>query len=127
MGTKDLPAVIDYILQTTGADQIFYAGHSMGTTMFYVLCAQRPEYNSKIRAMFSLAPVAFMTNVTCPLMHLVSKIAVKSGVRCQLIYDYVIQFSRMTPTNTLSMYTTNKILHRCCMLLASRHSQSALH
>lgn len=32
MGTKDTPAVIDYILKSTGADKINYLGHSEGTT-----------------------------------------------------------------------------------------------
>jgi lysosomal acid lipase/cholesteryl ester hydrolase len=90
MGTEDLPTVIDYILQTTGADQIFYAAHSMGTTMFYVLCSERPEYNSKIRAMFSLAPIAFMSHLKSPLLQLTATIGGQLGVRCQLIYDYAI-------------------------------------
>jgi pimeloyl-ACP methyl ester carboxylesterase len=85
MGTKDLPAVIDYILQNTGAPQIFYAGHSMGTTMFYVLATERPEYNNKIRAMFSLAPIAFMSNLNSPLLQIVSTIGDELGVRYQLV------------------------------------------
>jgi lysosomal acid lipase/cholesteryl ester hydrolase len=85
MGTKDLPAVIDHILQTTGAEQIFYAGHSMGTTMFYVLCSERPEYNSKIRAMFSLAPVAFMSNVKSPILQMTASMGSQLEVSCQLI------------------------------------------
>ena len=32
MGTKDTPAVIDYILGKTGRDKIAYIGHSEGTT-----------------------------------------------------------------------------------------------
>ncbi|XP_046395248.1 lipase 3-like [Ischnura elegans] len=67
MGKHDLPAEIDFVLQHTGKSDLFYAGHSMGTTMFYVMCAERPEYNAKIRAQFSLAPVAFMSRVQTPL------------------------------------------------------------
>ncbi|KDR16428.1 Lipase 3 [Zootermopsis nevadensis] len=74
MGVSDLPAVIDYIIDKTGSEQIFYAGHSMGTTMFYVLASERPEYNSKIRAHFSLAPVAFMSHLKSPLIQLASKV-----------------------------------------------------
>jgi predicted alpha/beta hydrolase len=81
MGTKDLPAVIDFILRTTGAQQIFYAGQSMGTTMFYGLCSERPEYNSKIRAMFSLAPVAFMSHLRNPMLKMVALIGNQMGVR----------------------------------------------
>jgi lysosomal acid lipase/cholesteryl ester hydrolase len=85
MGTRDLPAVIDFILRTTGAQQIFYAGHSQGTTEFYVLCSERPEYNSKIRAMFSLAPVAFMSNVVSPMLRMTAAIGNNMWVRCKLI------------------------------------------
>jgi pimeloyl-ACP methyl ester carboxylesterase len=85
MGTKDLPKVIDYILQTTGADQIFYVGHSQGTTISYVLCSERPEYNSKIRAIFSLAPVAFMSNVNSPMLQMTASIGDQMAVSCQLI------------------------------------------
>ncbi|XP_046665250.1 lipase 1-like isoform X2 [Homalodisca vitripennis] len=47
MGNYDVPAMIDYILAESGQDQLFYVGHSMGTTMFYVMCACRPQYNAK--------------------------------------------------------------------------------
>jgi pimeloyl-ACP methyl ester carboxylesterase len=85
MGTRDLPAVIDYILQATRSQQIFYAGHSQGTTAFYVLCSERPEYNSKIRAMFSLAPVAFMSNVISPMLRMTAAIGDNMWVRCKHI------------------------------------------
>jgi hypothetical protein len=39
----------------------------MGTTMFYVLLSEQPQYNSKFHAMFSLAPVAFTSHMTNPL------------------------------------------------------------
>jgi pimeloyl-ACP methyl ester carboxylesterase len=85
MGTKDLPAVIDFILQTTGSEQIFYAAHSMGTTMFYVLCSELPEYNSKIRGMFGLAPIAFVSNLKSPILRMAATIGELLGVRCPLI------------------------------------------
>mgnify|MGYP000005750905 CR=1 FL=1 len=64
MGIYDLPAVIDHVLATTGQSDIFYVGHSMGTTMFYVLESEKPEYVSKVRHMISLAPIAYMEHVS---------------------------------------------------------------
>ena len=32
MGTKDTPAVMDFIIKTTGVKKIMYMGHSEGTT-----------------------------------------------------------------------------------------------
>lgn len=33
MAKKDLPAVVNHILKTTGQEQIYYIGHSQGTTI----------------------------------------------------------------------------------------------
>ncbi|GLG93105.1 Lipase, partial [Gryllus bimaculatus] len=35
VGLYDLPASIDYVLEQTGEEKLFYAGHSMGTTAFW--------------------------------------------------------------------------------------------
>ncbi len=45
----DYPTAIDYILEQTEASDLHFAGFSMGTTMYLIMLAERPEYNSKIR------------------------------------------------------------------------------
>lgn len=72
MGLYDLPEMIDYVLEYTGEESMFYIGHSQGTTDFYVMTSQKPEYNSKIRAMFSLAPIAYMNHLTSPLLRIMA-------------------------------------------------------
>lgn len=67
MAYYDIPAQVDYVISKTGQKQMYYAGHSMGTTMFYVMNTLRPEYNVKFKAMFSLAPIAFMGKVRSPI------------------------------------------------------------
>ena len=62
MGVYDLPAVIDYTLNYTAQKSLYYVGHSMGSTMFYVLMSVKPEYNTKIRHMVALAPAVFLRN-----------------------------------------------------------------
>ena len=71
MGVHDLPADIDWILNVTGHKKLYYIGHSMGTTMSYVMASMRPEYNDKVHFMVSLAPVAFMAKVKSPIRLLV--------------------------------------------------------
>lgn len=73
MGYYDLPATIDYILQTTGQENMFYIGHSQGTTSFLVLAAEKPEYNTKIRLMTALAPISFMSNIPNPVLQVLAK------------------------------------------------------
>jgi predicted alpha/beta hydrolase len=67
MGIYDLPAVIDYVLGKTGRKDLYYIGHSMGTSMFFVLTSSLPQYNAKIRLMTSLAPIAYMANSPSPI------------------------------------------------------------
>lgn len=67
IGVYDLPAAIDYIQEQTDQKKIFYVGHSMGTTIAFVLLSEKPEYNDKIEAMIALAPVANVTYMTSPI------------------------------------------------------------
>lgn len=66
IGVYDLPAMIDYVLAQTNQQKLQYAGHSQGTTSFFVMASERPEYNDKIISMQALAPVAFMSNLRSP-------------------------------------------------------------
>ncbi|XP_047122208.1 lipase 3-like [Schistocerca piceifrons] len=85
IGYYDLPAMIDHVLAQTGQSDIFYAGHSQGTTSFYVMASMRPEYNDKIRVMFSLAPVAYMNNLDSPLLQVVAQFVDQISFLTQLI------------------------------------------
>lgn len=64
MGTVDLPAVIDYVLHTTGENKLHYIGHSMGSSAGLVLLSVKPEYNQKLHSLIGLAPVAFFSKMT---------------------------------------------------------------
>lgn len=58
LGTKDTPAVMDYILKHTGASKLNYIGHSEGTTQVMAGASLNPEvYTEKINHAVFLAPV----------------------------------------------------------------------
>jgi len=59
MGLMDIPAMINFILETNGSEQLFYIGHSMGCTVYFTAVSLNPEYNSKIKAMVALAPAMY--------------------------------------------------------------------
>ncbi|KAM3965933.1 lipase 1 [Aphomia sociella] len=61
-GKLDAPALIDKVLDVTGLSKILYIGYSMGTTTFFTMMSQRPEYNDKLIAFIALAPAVFMDN-----------------------------------------------------------------
>ncbi|XP_053618103.1 gastric triacylglycerol lipase-like [Plodia interpunctella] len=60
MATKDLPAIIDYILDITGKEQLSFIGHSQGVSNLILLCAEQPKYNTKINVGFGLSTTAWL-------------------------------------------------------------------
>lgn len=72
IGLYDLPATIDYILNVTNRDDLYYIGYSQGTTIFYVMTSTKTEYNRKVKLMFSLAPEAWMGNIKSPIVKVFS-------------------------------------------------------
>ncbi|XP_051160822.1 uncharacterized protein LOC127281249 [Leptopilina boulardi] len=67
----DVSASIDYILKKTGEKNLTYIGHSMGTTISYVLLSEKPEYNEKIKFNICLSPVASWRHKRTPFFNIV--------------------------------------------------------
>ncbi|EFN82798.1 lipase 3 [Harpegnathos saltator] len=94
IATRDLPTMIDYILKTTGREKLFYLGHSQGTTTFFVMSAQLPEYQNKIHAMFAMAPVVYCSNMISPIFRLLAVFSTPIDLVAKLIGQYEFE-----PTN----------------------------
>lgn len=56
MGKYDIPAMINFVLTTTGQNSLSYIGYSMGSTMFFIGMTYHPELNNKVNVMIALAP-----------------------------------------------------------------------
>ncbi|XP_072757125.1 lipase 3-like [Anoplolepis gracilipes] len=74
MGTRDLPAIIDYTLEITGQKQLVYLAHSQGTTNFFVLASEKPEYQDKIKIMFAMAPIAYCGKMNNPKIQAIAEV-----------------------------------------------------
>lgn len=66
IGLIDVPQSIDFVLGVTGEEKVHYIGHSQGTTVFWVMCIEHPEYNDKFYSANLLAPSAYMHNTRSP-------------------------------------------------------------
>ncbi|XP_012620576.1 lysosomal acid lipase/cholesteryl ester hydrolase [Microcebus murinus] len=70
MAKYDLSASINFILNKTGQEQVYYVGHSQGTTIGFIAFSQIPELAKKIKMFFALAPVASVAFSTSPVIKL---------------------------------------------------------
>lgn len=109
VGVYDLTAMIDYTLNATNSSQLYYIGHSQGTTSFYVMISMRPEYNKKIKMMFSLAPVAWCKNIKSPIVRMFSP-------AYKLLGYFLSNFNTYSPTTDFF----NKIAISICTVMPNR-------
>lgn len=63
----DMPTMLQYTRDVTGVPVLDYIGHSMGTTVFFVMMNYHPHINNWIRVMGGMAPVAYMHNKRAPI------------------------------------------------------------
>ncbi|XP_025991603.1 lipase 3 isoform X3 [Solenopsis invicta] len=103
VGTKDLPAMFDYILKYTEQKDLYYIGHSMGTTSLFALLSTKPEYNVKIKMAILMAPAVLWIEIS-PTLNEIANIfpIVKKVLENHQIYDVLPQ--------SLTIVTMGKIL-----------------
>ena len=70
MGKYDIPTAVDFILAETKQEKLYYIGHSMGTTMFWVALNEHPNLKEKISLMVGMGPVAKVKYMKSPLRFL---------------------------------------------------------
>ncbi|KAH8350660.1 hypothetical protein KR067_011801 [Drosophila pandora] len=108
IGTIDIPAMIDYIIDETGHSQVHYAGHSQGTTVYLVMLSERPEYNEKVKSGHLLAPCAFFEHGSSFIFKAMGPlVGTPGGLWNQLLVD-----TELIPHNNL----VNRVVDNSCHL-----------
>ncbi|KAH8282127.1 hypothetical protein KR054_005717 [Drosophila jambulina] len=90
IGTYDLPAAIDEIIQKTNQQQIQYIGHSQGSTAFFVMCSERAAYANKVSLMQSLSPTVFLEGNRSPVLKFMGLFTGGHGILLELLGGYEI-------------------------------------
>lgn len=54
-------------MNVTEQDDLYFVGHSQGTTVYFIMISELPEYNKKIRLSVMLAPVTYTSHIYNPL------------------------------------------------------------
>uniref|UniRef100_A0A8C8SBV4 Partial AB-hydrolase lipase domain-containing protein n=1 Tax=Pelusios castaneus TaxID=367368 RepID=A0A8C8SBV4_9SAUR len=110
MAKYDLPAVIDFIVQKIGQKQLYYVGHSQGTTLAFIAFSTMPHLAQRIKMYYALAPVATVEYAKSPLTKLAllpdAMIKVCDFFRQNIIWAKLTgRFGR--DSKTIDVYTTH--------------------
>lgn len=107
----DLPATINFITEKTGQKQLYYVGHSQGTTIAFIAFSINPELAKRIKIFFALAPVITAKYSQNPMKKLttLSRKAVKVlfGDKMFHPHTFLDQFIATKVCN-------RKLFHRAC-------------
>lgn len=68
IGKYDLPSTIDFIQKQTNVPKVHYIGHSQGSTAFFVMCSEQPQYADKVQLMQALSPTVYMRENRSPVL-----------------------------------------------------------
>ncbi|XP_070532135.1 lysosomal acid lipase/cholesteryl ester hydrolase-like [Ptychodera flava] len=82
MAWYDMPAMINFALNVSKQQQLYYIGHSQGTLMAFAQLSRDPELAKKIKTMFAMGPVATAGHVTSPIRYLAAL-----APEIQLLFD----------------------------------------
>ncbi|XP_075389878.1 lipase member K isoform X3 [Tenrec ecaudatus] len=111
MANYDLPATVDFITEKTGQKQLFYVGHSQGTTIAFIAFSTNPELAKKIKIFFALAPVVTVKYTQSPLKRLTS---FSSKMIKTLFGDKVFSPHTLFNQFIATKVCSQKLFHRMC-------------
>ncbi|CAO2585238.1 Lysosomal acid lipase/cholesteryl ester hydrolase [Lemmus lemmus] len=111
MAKYDLPASINYILNKTGQEQVYYLGHSQGTTIGFIAFSQMPELAKKIKMFFALAPVMSLNFAKGPV--------VKLGKLPDILVEFLFGHQQFLPESAVlqwmgSHFCSQVIMRQLC-------------
>ncbi|KAG6594137.1 Lipase member M [Phytophthora cinnamomi] len=72
MALYDMPAMINYVLDTTGHSTLSYVGHSEGTMQAFAGFSVSQDLAKKVSYFGALAPVAYLGHITSPIFELMA-------------------------------------------------------
>ncbi|KAL0616104.1 Lipase member N, partial [Plecturocebus cupreus] len=111
MAKYDLSATINFIIEKTGQKQLYYVGHSQGTTIAFIAFSTNPELAKRIKVFFALAPVVTVKYTQSPMKKLttLSRQVVKVLFGDKMFHPHTL-FDQFIATKVCS----RKLFHRIC-------------
>ncbi|KAM3834489.1 lysosomal acid lipase/cholesteryl ester hydrolase-like [Vipera latastei] len=100
MGYYDIPAAIHFILNKTKQQQLYYVGHSEGTSVGFISFSIWPELAERIKVFFGMGPIVTLTYATTPILSLPAPLAhIVFGYRGILQYPTTLRTLKVSFCN----------------------------
>ncbi|KAG6460501.1 lipase 1 [Manduca sexta] len=106
IGLYDVPAMVDYVLQQTGAKKLNYIGFSQGAGALFMTCSERSHYCSKVNVIIALSPSMRHKNTRSPLFRLVTEGSLDYGPILRSVGIHEV-FTRGTLTQEILSFFCN--------------------
>ncbi|XP_054839743.1 lysosomal acid lipase/cholesteryl ester hydrolase-like isoform X2 [Eublepharis macularius] len=117
MAMFDIPATINFILEKTGQKQLYYIGHSQGTTLGFIAFSVFPELSQKIKIFFALAPVISVKHASSPSLRLLLFFSENSIKKMFTSKDFI--FSRKSVRETIFKICNRALMMKFCLSVLS--------
>uniref|UniRef100_A0A8C8YPN1 Lipase n=1 Tax=Prolemur simus TaxID=1328070 RepID=A0A8C8YPN1_PROSS len=111
MAKYDLPATINFILEKTGQEQLYYVGHSQGTTIAFIAFSTNPELAKRIKIFFALAPVITVKYTKSPMKILAT---LSRRLAKMLFGDKMFSSHTLFKQYIATKVCNQKLFHRIC-------------
>ncbi|KAK2509158.1 hypothetical protein MC885_004364 [Smutsia gigantea] len=111
MAKYDLLAMTYFTIEKTGQEQLYYVGHSQGTTITFIAFSTIPELAKRIKIFFALAPIITVKYTQSPLKKLtdLSRKIVKLLLGDRMFYPHTC-FDQFIATKVCNQ----KLFRRIC-------------
>jgi len=124
MGTKDVPAFIDFILNETKKTNAMdgklaaYIGHSEGTSQMFIVASMLPDYfKAKVNLFVALAPIVRLDHSTNKAMVYAANSGVYKVLGSIVKMTHMFSLIDMDPTAAFISSSFCKALPHVCSLL----------
>ena len=88
MGSEDIPASINYILELTGEKQLSFICTSFGCSLFFIAIITQPELNNSIDILLAWAPSVSLKNVKNPIAEPIAKFVERHWDEYEVIFKF---------------------------------------
>nr|XP_056705583.1 lysosomal acid lipase/cholesteryl ester hydrolase-like [Euleptes europaea] len=117
MAMFDIPATINFILQKTGQKQLYFIGHSQGTTLGFIAFSTFPKLSQKIKMFVALAPLVSFKHTSIPQIRLLLFLP-ETFIKKIFISNDII-FSRKSVRDTVFKLCDTVFMKKICLYLFS--------